>query len=287
MPDRAALRTLESAAALLYRAGEGAATVAAPGTQAIIGLLPHLLPDFLPTRRVGILGFAYSEYASLWRANGAEVTIVDELADLADKDVAIVVNPNNPDGRLVPAQDLCGLAADLSRHGGLLIVDEAFMDYLGPAASVIPGMPQTGVVALRSFGKAFGLPGLRLGFAIAPETFAVKLRAALGCWRISGAALAIGSKALADPGWLAAAGKRLATDAAALDEILEASGFALVGGGPLFRLVARQDAATRFETLAKAGILVRRFDARPSWLRFGIPGRDVDRSRLRAALFVD
>ncbi len=280
LPDPAALRGLETAAAKLYRAGAGAATIAAPGTQAIIGLLPHLRP----ARRVGILGFTYSEHAIAWRAGGAEVDIVQELADLADKDVAIVVNPNNPDGRLVAARDLRALAGDLGARGGLLIVDEAFMDFLGPAASVIPAMPPEGVVALRSFGKAYGLPGLRLGFAVAPAGLAAKLRAALGCWPVSGAAIAVGAKALADPDWLAATGQKLAKDAAARDEILAAVGFDLVGGGPLFRLAARGEAETLFVTLAKAGILVRRFAARPCWLRFATPGSDADRARLRAAL---
>lgn len=276
LPDPSALCGLESAAALAYRAPKGAAIVAAPGAQSIIGWLPHLVPG----RRVGILGFTYSEHASAWRAGGAEVAIVDDLAELADKDVAIIVNPNNPDGRLVAAQDLRALAADLGGHGGLMIVDEAFVDFLDPAASIVPDMPPTGVVALRSFGKTYGLPGLRLGFAIAPEAFAAKLRAALGCWPVSGAAIAIGSKALADPNWLAATGKKLATDVAALDEILAAAGFDLLGGGPFFRLVAHAGAPGWFQTLAKAGILVRRFDARPSLLRFGIPGREADRSRL-------
>ncbi len=291
LPDPAALRALESATSKLYRAGDAAAIVAAPGTQAIIGWLPHLAPHLSPgvprARRVGILGFTYSEHARAWRASGAEVAIVDELAALVDKDVAIVVNPNNPDGRLVAAQDLLALAGALRAHGGLLIVDEAFMDFLGPRASVIPDMPTKGVVALRSFGKAYGLPGLRLGFAIAPDALAARLRAALGRWPVSGAAIAIGSKALADPDWLSATGQKLASDAAALDEILAAAGFAHVGGSPLFRLAARHDAAARYEALAGAGILVRRFDARPSWLRFGIPGCEADRSRLRAALDAD
>ncbi|WOJ91006.1 threonine-phosphate decarboxylase CobD [Methylocapsa polymorpha] len=283
LPDPSALCALESAAALAYRAPEGAAIVAAPGTQSIIGWLPHLVP----ARRVGILGFTYSEHSRVWRASGAEVAIVEDLAELADKDVAIVVNPNNPDGRLVAAQDLRALAADLGKHGGLLIVDEAFMDFLSPGASIVPDMPPAGVVALRSFGKAYGLPGLRLGFAIAPDPLAAKLRAALGCWPVSGAAIAIGSTALSDLTWLAATGKQLAIDVGALDETLVAAGFNVLGGGPLFRLTGHVDVSGWFETLAKAGILVRRFDARPSWLRFGIPGREADLSRLRGVFGLD
>ena len=279
LPDPAALAGLESAAALAYRAGVGMDVIAAPGTQAIINWLPYLLP----ARRVGILGFTYFEHARAWRAAGAEVCIVDDLDALAKMDVAVIVNPNNPDGRLVAPQDLRALARDLDKTGGLLIVDEAFMDFIG-AGSVIPDMPEGGVLALRSFGKTYGLPGLRLGFAIAPKALTGKLRAALGCWPVSGAAIAIGTKALADFSWLATTREKLERDAFALDKILAMAGLAPYGGCLLFRLAQAQAAQRRFEDLAKAGIWVRRFDARPNWLRFGIPGHAADRERLRVAL---
>lgn len=283
LPDPAALRGLEAAAARAYRTGEGASVIAAPGTQAIIGLLPHILP----AQRVGVLGFSYSEHARVWRASGAETRVVDEIGELADMDIAVVVNPNNPDGRLISVEDLHAIAAELHKHGGRLIVDEAFADFLGPGASIIPGMPLEGVVALRSFGKAYGLPGLRLGFAIAPKDVASKLRCALGCWPASGAAISIGSKALADAAWLAASGERLARDAAALDAILADAGFTPVGGAPLFRLAAHPEALRRFEILGRAGILVRRFEQRPFWLRFGFPSGEAERARLRAGLHLD
>ncbi len=280
LPEPEALRALEKAAALAYRASEGAAALAAPGSQAIIGCLPYLWP----ARRVGILGHAYRGHSDAWRAAGAEVDRVEDLAGLADRDVAIVVNPNNPDGRLVPAEDLHALARELGEHDGLLIVDEAFMDFVEPAASIIPAMPTRGVLALRSFGKAYGLAGLRLGFVIAPVELAKKLRAALGPWPVSGAAIALGAKALADADWLATARRKLTADAAALDEILLSAQFEIVGGSPLFRLAAHRDALKLFDALARAGILVRRFASRPALLRFGLPGSDADRARLRAAL---
>ncbi|MGH6801365.1 MAG: aminotransferase class I/II-fold pyridoxal phosphate-dependent enzyme, partial [Methylocella sp.] len=130
----------------------------------------------------------------------------------------------------------------------------------------------------------YGLPGLRLGFAIAAKPVAEKLRAALGPWPVSGAAIAIGSTALTDAEWLAATRARLQAGATALDKMLAAASFAPLGGGPLFRLVRHKDAQGWFERLAKAGILVRRFEAQQAWLRFGIAGSDADQMRLRAAL---
>lgn len=282
LPDPAALAALETAAALVYRAGAGMDAVAAPGTQAIINWLPHLAP----ARRVGILGFTYFEHARAWRAAGAEVSIVEDLDALAKKDVAVIVNPNNPDGSLVAARDLRALARELGKTGGLLIVDEAFMDFIDPSESIIPDMADIGVLALRSFGKTYGLPGLRLGFAIAPKALAGKLRAALGCWPVSGAAIAIGAKALADFSWLAATREKLKADVLALDNILAMSGLEPCGNCLLFRLTQAEAARRRFEDLAKAGIWVRRFEARPNWLRFGIPAHAAERERLSVALGV-
>jgi cobalamin biosynthesis protein CobC len=279
LPDASELLSLEAAAAKAYRAPAHKQVVAGPGTQAIINWLPRLFP----ARRAGILGFTYCEFARHFAANGAEVTIATDLAPLQHQDVAIIVNPNNPDGRLVCARELCGLAEALDARGGLLIVDEAFTDF-EQGASIVPKMPERGILVLRSFGKTYGLPGLRLGFAIAPTEIAGRLRAALGPWPVSGAAIAIGKKALPDSAWLALTRQRLIADTVALDEILAAAGFDFVGGTKLFRLAAHKKAQDLCERLARAGILTRRFAAKPDWLRFGIPSSQRDRARLRAAL---
>ena len=123
LPDAGAARALEAAAARAYGA-EAAGTVAAPGTEALIQWLPRLFP----ARRVGVLGFTYGDHARAWQATGATVETVDTLAALAGFDAAVVVNPNNPDGRLVAPADLAALA----RHVGLLVVDEAFADVVAP-----------------------------------------------------------------------------------------------------------------------------------------------------------
>jgi cobalamin biosynthesis protein CobC len=282
LPQLEELRALEAAAAIAYRAPAAAEVVAAPGAQAIINWLSRLVL----ARRVGILGVTYCEHARSWATSGAELTVAEDISGLEDKDIAIVVNPNNPDGRLVAAADLHALAAVLGKHGGLLIIDEAFVDFLEPGASAVPDTAESVVVVLRSFGKTYGLPGLRLGFAIASKPVAEKLRAALGPWPVSGAAITIGSAALTDAEWLAATRARLHADGRALDKMLAAAGFASAGSSPLFRLVRHKDAQGWFEGLAKAGVLVRRFAARPAWLRFGIAGSDAGRMRLCAALGV-
>lgn len=208
----------------------------------------------------------------------------ERFEDLADADVAVVVNPNNPDGWLVPAADLGELAAHLAQRGNFLIIDEAFIDFLPHDTSLAPRSPRAGVIILRSFGKSFGLPGLRLGFALAPADFCVKLRAGLGPWPVSGGAIAIGCKAFADHAWFAATRARLADDAAKLDAVLAKASFTMIGGTPLFRLVSHPDAGEIFDRLGHAGIWVRRFTGRPDWLRFSIPRDAAELNRLGVAL---
>lgn len=280
LPELSALAALEAAARTAYGAGPSTDIVAAPGTQALIQWLPRIFP----ARRVGVLGFTYEEHERCWRAGGAEVTTVTALADLAAFDVGIVVNPNNPDGRTYPPESLAETAVSFAEKGGLLVVDEAFMDVLGRRNSLVPRFPEAGALVLRSFGKIYGLAGLRLGFAAASPEVGAMLRRAIGPWAVSGLALEIGQRALTDESWLTRAVSRLCGEANRLDGLLQAAGFEIVGGTPLFRLAQHKDAPRWFEWLAHAGILTRPFNARPDWLRFGIPPALADWDRLEAAI---
>jgi len=279
LPQPADLAGLEAAARIAYGAGPTADIVAAPGTQAIIQWLPHIFP----ARRVGILGHTYGEHAACWRAAGAEVVAAHNLAEFATCGVGVVVNPNNPDGRVVEPAQLVLVAETLARRGGLLVVDEAFMDVMPPAAGLIPTLPG-GTVVLRSFGKAYGLAGLRLGFAVASGELGGRLRAALGPWAVSGPAITLGRQALGDKNWLIAASARLGEESRRLDHLLTRAGFTVVGGTPLFRLAECKDAAMWFRKLGRAGILTRPFPARAGVLRFGIPSDDGGWARLESAL---
>jgi cobalamin biosynthetic protein CobC len=280
LPERADQTALEEAARIAYGGAPKVAMVAAPGTQALIQMLSRIVP----ARRAGILGHTYGEHALCWRAAGAEVVAVDSVSELRSFEVGVVVNPNNPDGRVLPADVLAEMARAMARRGGVLIVDEAFMDVLDPSASLLPRFPDPGAIVLRSFGKIFGLGGLRLGFAATSPAFAVTLRQAIGPWAVSGPAIVVGSRALRDTAWRAASVARLRGEAKRLDGLLLDAGFAIVGGTPLFRLAGHKDAAGWFAHLCHAGILTRPFHARPSWLRFGIPGAPGEWRRLEAAL---
>jgi cobalamin biosynthetic protein CobC len=253
--------------------------VAAPGTQALIGLLPRLRPQ----SQVAILGPTYAEHEICWRREGHHVVVVPQIHVAAGANVVVIVNPNNPTGHLVDTARLRQLAADLDRRGGLLVVDEAFVDVMEPGASLIPVLPAATIV-LRSFGKTFGLAGLRLGFAVSGVTLARQISDLLGPWAVSGPAIAIAERALADAAWLLDTRRRLADDAARLDELLRCAGCDVIGGTPLFRLAAHCSAQQLYETLGSHGIHVRRFAENKTWLRFGLPGSEPSWLRLAHAV---
>ncbi|MFO1153355.1 MAG: threonine-phosphate decarboxylase CobD [Rhodospirillales bacterium] len=275
LPDSGLDGWLREAAANYYGVDDPANVVPTPGSQAAIQWLPRLIS---PTR-VAIIGPTYHEHAVCWSRAGhtvSEVLGVEAIPDTAD--VLVCVNPNNPDGRRFEPEALLALAG-----GRLLVIDEAFAD-LTPEISLAGAVGADNVVVLRSFGKFFGLAGLRLGFVLTGEPLASRIREALGPWAVSGPAAAIGAVALADVAWARGARVRLTAAAGRLDGLLMRNGLPVAGGTGLFRLTATDRAEELFEHLAQAAILVRRFTERPSWLRFGLPSDDASFDRLARVL---
>ena len=166
---------------------------------------------------------------------------------------------------------LLALAGELRARGGLLVVDEAFMDVGPPEASLAGDIDRGNIVVLRSFGKFFGLAGLRLGFALAAPDLAARLNAILGPWAVSGPAMAVAERALPDAAWIDGTRRRLADGAEKLDRLLAQAGVEVVGGTSLFRLVRTPRASEMFQRLGATGVIVRAFREQPTWLRFGIP----------------
>lgn len=266
-------------AARYYGAPSARNIVAAPGTQI---LLPQIA-NLVGRADAAILSPTYAEHRRAAALAGHAVREVGRFDELRQAHYAVVVNPNNPDGRIVARQDLLALAGEAGRRDGLLLVDEAFMD-VGPSEeSVVAEAGLPGLVVLRSFGKFFGLAGVRLGFAIGAEDTIARLKAILGPWAVPGPTLAIAREALQDTRWQLDMRSRLGEEAAKLDELLGKAGLDVVGGTSLFRLVRHPDATTIFERLGSEGILVRKFDFDSEILRIGLPDND-GHERLKQAL---
>lgn len=272
LPSPAALASLEAAAGAAFGLRTGS-IAALPGSEIGLRLLATLgLPG--PACRVVP---AYGTHA-----HALPSALPVAFADLADaaSTTLLLANPNNPDGRVTPARDLLALAP----RDGWLVVDEAFADAV-PDASVLPHVTASDrVIVFRSFGKFYGLAGLRLGFVCGPAEIVARFRDLLGDWPVSAAALATGIAAYRDTAWQAATRTALGTAADALDAVLRRHHLEPRGGCSLFRLVERDDAAALFERLGRAGILTRPFADAPHWLRIGVPRDAVALARLDAAL---
>ncbi len=235
--------------------------------------------------RAAILGPTYAEHARVAALVGHRVEEVNAFDALTGADLAIVVNPNNPDGRLTSRLALLALAEVKRRRGGLVVVDEAFAEVGPPGLSVAPEVGRGDLIVLRSFGKFYGLAGLRLGFALAAAPVAARLRATFGPWPVAGPALA-GRRSCARrrARWAKAMREGLAREAARLDGLLTGAGLEIAGGTSLFRLVHTPAAAALADHLGRAGIVVRRFAEAPTSLRFGLPADEAAWERLAAAL---
>ncbi|MBK3664234.1 threonine-phosphate decarboxylase [Bradyrhizobium diazoefficiens] len=273
LPSRSEIDALHRAARHAY--GTAAPVVAMGGAQAAIQLLPQLAPG----GRARIFAPIYNEYAPVLSAAGWEVEEVWELDALAGADLAIVVNPNNPDGRRHAPKDLLALLPRVGR----LVIDESFIDAV-PELSLASEADRPGLLILRSFGKFYGLAGLRLGFALGNAADIGKLAAASGPWPVSGAAIAIGCRALRDDAWAKATSARLARDCVRLDEMVQSQGWQLVGGAPLFRLYETPGALAAQQKLAQGQIWSRVFAQNPTWLRLGLPGIEAEWTRLAEVL---
>ena len=262
------------------------------GSQPVIQALPQCvekLPVLLPA--VG-----YDEHRHSWQKNGNPLVFypafdvdaaraVIEKALLAGKAFhLVVINPNNPSGLRFSPQELVGWSRQMA-PGSYLIVDEAFID-TDPDTSVLAGYHAANMVVLRSFGKFFGLAGLRLGFVFAEPLLREKLQQCLGLWQVNGVAQSLATKALQDDRWQAQARQEIRLNAKATRQMLLPL-MSIINPSreiqsTLFSswLLNRTEASALQDYFATKGILVRIIvvDKHHSLLRIGI----LDRNDLNA-----
>src|ERR1700751_1228635 len=122
LPDRATVRRLAAVAARSYAAPSDDYVVPASGTQI---LLPQVAMLVAPGR-AAILGPTYAEHLRAAVLAGHRAIEVRDVGQLRSADLAVIVNPNNPDGRIVPKAEILDIARDLRQRDGILVIDEAF-----------------------------------------------------------------------------------------------------------------------------------------------------------------
>ncbi|MEM7089219.1 MAG: threonine-phosphate decarboxylase [Pseudomonadota bacterium] len=263
LPDHGAFDRLISAARQFWSVPEHAAVLPASGASAIIARIPALAPP----GRVRISTPTYNEHAAAFCAQGWSVQ------ETGHAGAQVMVHPNNPDGHLWQVDEF---------DTALTVIDESFCDVC-PEASLIQMADKPGVIILKSFGKFWGLAGLRLGFAIGHPDLVARLNDLTGPWAVSGPALRVGAQALLDTRWADTTRARLQADTERLDKLVINAGARLRGGTLLFRLYEVDSAEIWHQRLARAHILSRVFPYSKTYLRLGLPPAD-GWARLEAAL---
>ena len=272
LPGNKLLMSLEEVASRAYKIAVGTEIVAISGAQQIINLLPTHLNKY---SSVAILGPTYNEYEKAFKSSNLRTNTVAEISNLSCNDIAIIVNPNNPTGKVITEEEL----EDLSKKVEILIIDESFKMFSSRKTQNLDNLIQ-----INSLGKFFGLAGVRLGFVSGPSDFIKSVRKMLGPWPISSLAAEIGLVALSDKIWISQMEKILLAGSTALHAACNSKNWRLVGKTNLFHTYATSNCFEVEEQFAAHGIWVRTFDYSETWVRIGIPTSEHELTRVKKAL---
>jgi len=182
--------------------------VVANGSTEII----YHLPAMLPGKRALVISPSFNEYLrSLdqqeWQirhfilepGNNFALDLAALERALADGyDVLYLCNPGNPNGTLYSLQTIERVYRLCSASGTFLVLDEAFMDFCEECSARHAIVTGDNGIILRSMTKFFGIPGLRLGYALSSAAMAERLDAMGGPWSVNTLALTAGVAALED-----------------------------------------------------------------------------------------
>jgi len=233
--------------------------------------------------------YGFAVYPIAVQATGATGVVADALPadssmplghDLAAMRRAItprtrlvfVANPNNPTGTYVGSSELRRFIADVPPHA-LVALDEAYFEYAG-GLDIQNGIRWLdefpNLVVLRTFSKAYGLAGLRVGYAVSHPSVAAMLNRVRQPFNVSSVALAGAVAALDDEAHVSAAVKvAVAERVRVAASLLELGTRALPSAGNFLLLHVGPQAQRHFDALLRAGIIVRPVGnyALPEYLR--------------------
>ncbi len=249
-----------------------------------------------PGQAVLVIGPTFGEYAQAARLCGATVieyrarpeddfqpdvpAIVSLIQEHAPK-LVFLCNPNNPTGRRLGEAAVTTLMEAAGDQGGMLVLDEAYTGLADPFGegeqwNSLDLLFGANVTLLRSLTKDFALPGLRLGYAVAPPQVGRALRTVRPPWTINAFAQELGRGLLAQKGYLAGVRSRLSENKLYLLEKLASIEVTPVASAANFVLIKvgdkEKDGAECRHLLLKAGVVVRNCASfgLPTYIRVGV-----------------
>ncbi|WP_413693903.1 threonine-phosphate decarboxylase [Psychromonas sp. KJ10-2] len=252
------------------------------GSQQLIEKLPTLWNDKNRSVNTGEMKHAYlpkvgyKEHQQAWFLAGYQLHFYQQtLPDNIEKNsVVVVINPNNPLTDTFSITQLTQLKTHCQQQQALLIIDEAFADIFEPEFSFVPHIindnQYDNLIVLRSFGKFFGLAGIRIGFACTTQQWLDMIKESIGPWSINGPALFIAEQALQDKQWQLSQKVRLNQQSEAMQALLKSYLLnARIEANALFITVFLNDASDIYEKLCSQAVYVRLTDEQNA-LRFGL-----------------
>lgn len=206
-PDKGGGELKQALAA--YHGIDAAEIAVANGSTELIHLLPHVFGG----RRALIVAPAFAEYAlaldrSGWQINYLTLSPIDNFALRPDQlrerladgcDMLFLCNPGNPAGNLLSLREVAQIITLCRESGTFLVLDEAFIDFCEEESAKKLILSNPRAVLLRSMTKFFGIPGLRLGYAIAAAGTVAVIAGAQNPWSVNTAAQVAGVASLAAP----------------------------------------------------------------------------------------
>ena len=175
--------------------------------------------------------------------------------------VTILCNPNSPSGTLLPLDQIRQLAR---RASGILVVDEAYMDFAeGNGSSAIPLIRRLpNLVVLRSFSKSFSLAGMRIGLAFTAEEILREMLKVKDSYNLNRLSTVSAIAALKDMPWMSRNVKKIQKTRRALALALEKLGFSIYPSQANFVMARKRNENLKglYEKLKRRRILVRYFD---------------------------
>ena len=253
LPTSTMLTELENTARRFWNVPENASIIATHGASAAIAAIPFLLEG----QNVNIPQPTYNEHRAAFENAGWNIT--SQIGKTIDAQV--LVHPNNPTGHLYSEHEFPATHT---------IIDESFCDVC-PSESFIDKTAINNIILIKSFGKFWGLAGVRLGFVVGSHELMSRLRKTLGPWPVSTQAMEIGKAALCDFTWAKKTRARLAQDSERLDALFIKHGARFLGGCSLFRTYRVSSAENWQHSLAQHHIWSRIFPYSSQMIRLGLP----------------
>lgn len=152
----------------------------------------YLIAQVFKGKKAAIAAPTFSEYEDACRAHGLDYHLVDrENFQASDYGLVFICNPNNPDGSIIPSEKLAKTIEE--NPNTTFVIDEAYVEFTNQTTSIIPWMTKLpNLIIVRSLTKTFCIPGIRLGYVMAPTNIIDQLLEKKMPWSINTLAIQAG-----------------------------------------------------------------------------------------------